>query len=141
MTESRLRIWLAKLWWGDPAEATLGRRGERAAARHLKSHGYRLIARNVHLSAGECDLLMRAPDKSTLVVVEVKTRRITPGKPHPPPEASVHAHKQAKLTLLANLLRRDRRYKNQPIRIDIAAVDWPDNGKPIVRHFPNAVRA
>ncbi len=140
MNPSRWKTWLAKLWWGDAAEATLGRRGERAAARHLKSLGYRLIARNVRLSAGECDLLMRDPDRSTLVIVEVKTRRVTPGKPHPPPEASVHARKRAKLELLAGLLARDRRYQGQPIRIDVAAVDWPDSGKPTVRHFRDAVR-
>jgi putative endonuclease len=134
------RTWLAKLWWGDPAEATLGRRGERTAARHLRKHGFKLLARNVHLSAGEADLLMRDPDKVTLVIVEVKTRKITPGKPHPPPEASVHAHKRAKLLQLAGLLRRDRRYAGQPIRIDVAAVDWPAQGRPTVRHFRDAVR-
>lgn len=50
----------------------IGRRGERIAARLLKSKGYRIIDRNVEMSRGEIDII--ALDGRTLVFVEVKTR-------------------------------------------------------------------
>ena len=49
----------------------LGRRGERAAVRHLRRRGYRILARNVRTPAGEVDLL--ASEAGRLVLVEVKT--------------------------------------------------------------------
>ncbi|MFM9957101.1 MAG: YraN family protein [Phycisphaerales bacterium] len=140
----RWRAWVARLWWGDVAEATLGRRGERAAARHLKRLGYKLVRRNLRLPVGEADLLMRDPDGVTLVLVEVKTRLASgPGEAdHPPPEASVHAHKRAKLQQIRGALSRDRRFRGAPIRIDVVAVDWPakGRGRPEIRHFIDAVR-
>ncbi|MBI4601734.1 MAG: YraN family protein, partial [Planctomycetes bacterium] len=48
----------------------LGRRGERAAARHLRRQGLRILARNVREGRGEIDLV--ALDGATLVFVEVK---------------------------------------------------------------------
>lgn len=134
------RGWLARLWWGDRAEATLGRRGERAAASHLKKRGFRLVARNVRFRAGEADLLMRDPDGVTLVVVEVKTRRVSAEREHPPAEASVHAHKRAKLLQLRSILARNPKHQGRPIRIDVVAVDWPARGACVVRHFTDAVR-
>lgn len=140
MKEPWWRVWLARLWWGDPTEATLGRRGERAAAAYLKKRGFRLVARNVRFRAGEADLLMLDPDGLTLVVVEVKTRRESAGRAHPPAEASVHAHKRVKLLQLRSILARNPRYRGKPIRVDVVAVDWPDRGACVVRHFRDAVR-
>ncbi|MBN8644965.1 MAG: YraN family protein [Planctomycetes bacterium] len=139
----RLRAWLSWLWWGDAKEATLGRRGERAAAAHLKMHGYRLLRRNLRLRPGEVDLLMLAPDGRTLVIVEVKTKAVAPSsetRPAPPPEASVHAHKRDKLLQLRASLSRSRRYRGMPIRIDVVGVDWAERGEPMIRHHPDAVR-
>ncbi len=135
---------MAWLWWGDRAEASLGRRGERAAARHLTRLGYTLLRRNLRLHSGEADLLMRDPDGVTLVLVEVKTRRApAPGRPdHPPPEAGVHARKRAKLLQLRGALSKDKRYGGAPIRVDVAAVDWPADARaaPTIRHYRDAVR-
>ena len=39
---------------------TLGQRGERAAARHLKRAGYRVLARNLHLANAEADMRAQA---------------------------------------------------------------------------------
>lgn len=136
----RWRVLWARVWWGDPAEATLGRRGERAAAKLLRAKGYRLIARNKRLHAGEADLLMWAPRRAAVVLVEVKTRMVDPGKPQPPPEASVHAHKRAKLVQLAGLLSRQPRFGGVPMRIDVVAVEWPRQGRPVLRHWVDAVR-
>ena len=50
----------------------VGRLGERYAARHLRRHGLRIVARNVRSGRGEIDLV--AVDGATVVFVEVKSR-------------------------------------------------------------------
>ena len=50
-----------------------GRRGERAAERHLADAGYVILARNFRCALGEIDLV--ALDGRTVVFVEVKARR------------------------------------------------------------------
>lgn len=117
----------------------LGPRGERAAMRYLRRAGYRPLARNVRTRAGEIDLIVEAPDRRTVVFVEVKSRRVDPARPTPPPEASVHARKRAKLLLLVRQISRSRGWTQRPLRIDIVAVEAPRRGRPTVRHFVNAV--
>jgi putative endonuclease len=53
--------------------ASIGRRGERAAARHLRRRGWRLLARNWRAGGGEIDLVVRRG--SVMAICEVKTRR------------------------------------------------------------------
>ena len=50
----------------------IGRIGERLAARYLRRHGYRILARNLHCGRNELDLVAR--NRSFLLFVEVKTR-------------------------------------------------------------------
>lgn len=124
-----------------PADEPLGPWGERLAARRLKRKGYRLLGRNVRSSMGEIDLLCMAPDKRTLVVVEVKTRRPpdtrTPNTPRP--EDAITASKGARLVRLARLEAKRRDMERAPLRIDVVAIERPDTGPPVVRHHVNAV--
>lgn len=53
---------------------TLGRNGERQAARFLESRGYRIVERNVRVDRVEIDLI--ALHGGVLVFVEVKSRRL-----------------------------------------------------------------
>jgi len=62
-----IRSWFAARFGAK----SLGRRGEDAAARYLKRHKYRLIARGVRSRLGELDIV--AADGRTVVFVEVKT--------------------------------------------------------------------
>ncbi len=55
----------------------LGRLGEQIALEHLERLGFSLVARNHRTRWGELDLIVR--DATTLVFVEVKTRR-SPGR-------------------------------------------------------------
>ncbi len=118
----------------------LGRAGERAAARFLRRAGYRILARNVRLRFGEADLVCRAPDRRTIVVVEVKTRIPAPGG-SPPPEASVHARKRRTLRGIARALARLNRWPERGLRVDVVAVEWPADGRgrPTIRHHIGAV--
>ena len=57
----------------------LGRHGERLAAEHFERLGYEILARRHRTRFGELDVV--AADASTLVFVEVKTRRAGAGTP------------------------------------------------------------
>ena len=128
------------------AERALGRAGERAAARLLKRSGYRVLGRNVRVRIGEADLVCLAPDRRTIVIVEVKTRRMSAtGAPTPPPEVNVHARKRAKLVAVTRYLAKANGWHDRPVRIDVVAVEWPARGargtsrRPVLRHHVGAV--
>lgn len=118
----------------------LGHKGEKAAARHLKTHGYTVLGRNLITPIGEADMLALAPDRQTIVFVEVKTRRTKPGDAALPPEASITAHKRDKLLAVSRHLIQANAWTNRPVRIDVIAVEWPDAGKPVIRHHESAVK-
>jgi len=128
-----------------PAEGErdrIGPAGERVAARRLREWGYRVIARNVRTGSGEVDLICLAPDKATIVFVEVKTRRVrvAGGDAARRPESSVGSRKQERLRRLAREVARKRGWTDRPLRIDVVAVEWPERGRPVVRHTERAVR-
>lgn len=111
--------------------------------KHLRSKGYRRLGTNVRVDAGEIDLIALAPDRRTIVFVEVKSKRVPRdgARASPPPEASVHARKRAKLLLVAKQVARAKGWTDRPLRIDVVAVDAPERGAPLIRHYENAVTA
>jgi len=114
-----------------------GNRSERAAARFLRKLGYRILARNVNLPAGELDLV--ALDGRTLVFVEVRS---TEGGDVERPAASVDLAKQRKLTNAALTYLSKHRLLDHPARFDVIAVSWPPNHRePHVVHYPSAFEA
>ena len=125
----------------------LGARGERAAAKMLRRAGYRIAGRNVKVAAGEADIVCIAPDKRTVVVVEVKTRVLDEdgGRAGPPPEANIHEHKRRKLVAVTRCLAQRRSWAGRPVRIDVVAVDWPRSApgnrraRPVLRHYIGVV--
>lgn len=124
----------------------LGPAGERAAAKFLRRAGYRVVAANLRLAPGEIDLLALDPSRRTLVVVEVKTRRLeasvageTSRGAAPPPEASVTGEKRRKLLALATVVSSRPKWRGYGVRIDVIGVDWGASDKPLIRHHVNAV--
>ncbi|MEM1212112.1 MAG: YraN family protein [Planctomycetota bacterium] len=126
-----------------------GPRGEAVAARFLRRHRYRILRRNARNRFGEVDLLALAPDRRTLVLVEVKSRELTqppptPNTPQPVPhdqlpEWRVTHHKERRLNALAAQLARQHRWTNRPWRFDVIGVDLPPKPhKPVIRHHPAA---
>src|SRR5262249_1340528 len=90
---ARAMVSLTSLPW---LRRWFGNRSERAAARHLKSLGYRILERNYSCDLGELDLI--ALDGETIVFVEVRsTERADVSRP----AGSVDAAKQRRLTKLA----------------------------------------
>lgn len=117
----------------------LGRRGEIAAARHLRRHGYRVLGVNYQTGMGEIDILAREKASGMVAIVEVKTAR----SEDPPPEVHVNPAKQRKLTQLAGHLARQRRFADRAIRFDVIGVVWPDGADAPTRltHHPGAFEA
>lgn len=127
------------------SDRRLGREGERAAAKFLRRAGYRILGRNVRTRVGEADLVCEAPDRATVVIVEVKTRGRREGQALASatvaPEASITSHKRRKLRDVTRALRRANGWFNRPVRIDVVAVEW-NEGEPApaaIRHHVNAV--
>lgn len=122
-----LRLWRQR-------RGSLGARGERAAARMLKRKGYRVVAHNLRNRFGEIDIVALAPDKRTVVIVEVKSARDADSLP----ELRVDHHKQRRLTALAAQAVRRYRLQDHPIRFDVVAVNLPPDTKPVIRHHEAA---
>ena len=117
-----LRAWLNRF---------LGDRGERAAARHLRGRGMRVITRGYRTAGGEIDLIAR--EGRTLVFVEVKTRR------QGNPAEAVTPDKQRRITLAALHFLRRHHLQDYPCRFDVVTVLWPDDGRPpTISHITNA---
>lgn len=118
---------------------SVGARGERTAAKWLRKHGYRVVGRNVRVPVGEADIVCIAPDKRTIVVVEVKAR-IAREEDGPRPERNVGSNKQQKLRSVARSIARQFNLEDRPLRIDVVGVEFIENQrKPVVRHHPSAV--
>lgn len=118
----------------EPQYAELARQGENAARVFLESKGYELCAQNLRVGSDEADLVMRTPDGSILVVVEVKTRSCADAWP----EERVDSSKQRSLIRLARALAR-RGNLTSPLRIDVISVNLPPHSSPCIRWFENAV--
>ncbi len=129
------------LWSGKGTVAT-GRKGEKLAARLMKKAGYRILGRNVRVPMGEADLVCLAPDRQTIVIVEVKTRTQHPtASATIAPHANVHAHKRRKLRAIARWLIRKNHWQDRPVRIDVVSVQLfaKSAAKPQLEHLIGAV--
>ncbi|MCR4412802.1 MAG: YraN family protein [Thermoguttaceae bacterium] len=134
---SRIARALADLWNRAFGPATLGARGERAAAGYLKRQGCKIVARGDRGDLGEIDLV--ALDRHTIVFVEVKTRQ---SQQSGHPSEAVDAAKQRRLTRLALAWLKRRGLLDCPARFDVIAVTWPPGrGRPSIDHCKNAFEA
>jgi putative endonuclease len=117
----------------------LGPAGEKAAIQFLKSRGYRILAVNARVPMGEADVVCESPDRLTVVLVEVKARRLDAERVDPPAEAAVTAAKRRKLVKILRHLARANRWYDRQLRIDVVGVDFRGEAPVEVRHHPGAV--
>ena len=98
-----------------------GRLGEVAVALRYAEMGFSVVARNVHLSHNEIDLILQ--NETYLVFVEVKTRHATPGVPsrYGRPAAAIDKGKRMRMRKAAVDYLRKHPTSLQP-RIDVAEV-------------------
>ncbi|MEU9296600.1 YraN family protein [Streptomyces sp. NPDC048266] len=110
----------------------LGRYGEELATRRLTAAGMHILARNWRCGrTGEIDIVAR--DGDTLVICEVKTRRLGSFE-HP--MAAVTPRKADRLRRLAACWL-DRHGTTAPlggIRIDLVGIVLPRRGAPVLTH-------
>jgi putative endonuclease len=127
--------WVRKLAVHPTAGMSLGERGERVAARHLRQQGYKILTRRFKSRAGEIDIVCRRGD--WLVFVEVKTRK---GDEYGAPSEAVNREKQRRMSKVA--LDYLRLLGHPPIhwRFDIVEVIWPDGAErpAAIRRIENA---
>ncbi len=118
-----------------------GRLSERAAARFLKRQRYRIIGTNVRTVQGEADLVAIAPDRETIVIAEVKSRRRAPDQPARSaamaPETAVDSDKRRRLQRVARHLARANGWHDRKLRIDVLAVEIDPRDRTSVRHIPD----
>jgi putative endonuclease len=120
-------------WWGRlrPGDS-LGRRGERFAARWLRQRGCRVLHRNYRIGRDEADLVVLDPEGPTVVIVEVKTRAAV----HPDPAEGIGLEKRRAMARLAARLQSDGAYAGCATRLDAIVIVWPPQGPPQLRHYP-----
>ena len=112
-----------------------GQSAEDICAARLEARGWRILARNWRIKAGEIDLI--AQNRTALVFVEVKLRasdRFAEAKEF------VDARKQERLRSTALLYLAEHESALQPRFdvIEIYAPDGVDTIKPDIRHWENA---
>jgi len=117
------------LWSGStrpaaPNDNPLGRKGEAEAVRFLKKHGHKILARNVRVKIGEADIVALAPDRETILIVEVKSRQVDRDDPRSlPPEVNLTKEKRLRLRSIRSSLIRANHWPPSRVRIDAIAVE------------------
>ena len=120
-------------WW----RRWFGSRSERAAARFLRTLGYRILEHNFTCDLGEIDIV--ALDGQCIVLVEVRS---TESADTSAPAHSVDAKKQQRLTRMALYYMKARRLLEYSVRFDVLAMSWPaTQAEPTIVHYPNAFDA
>ena len=126
----------------------IGARGEELACAHLEHAGFRITARNFHVSHDEIDII--AEDEKYIIFAEVKTRAQTQtSRRFGRPGTAVDFRKQQNLIRAAEEYLRRFHPQKQP-RIDVIEVYFPaiHEETPVdistllateIRHIRNAV--
>jgi putative endonuclease len=113
---------------------TVGRWGEDIAAEYLKTHGYTILARNVHTPHGEIDIVASKDD--LILFVEVKTRS---SHSFAYPEDSVTRRKQAYMLSAAETYLDQHPESGETWQFDVIAVEGQPGGKARIEHFENVI--
>ena len=109
-----------------------GSGGEELALTHLQKRGYVILDRNYRCRYGEIDLV--AKDGSTIVFVEVKSRRSTA---FGSPEEAVGTVKQKKLSTAALCYLMEKHLDDRSARFDVVTI-LSSGEKPEIRIIRDA---
>ncbi len=113
----------------------LGDFGERVAAAHLESKGYRILATRFRVREGEVDIV--AQRDGVVAFVEVKTRR---GDTMGTAVEGVGAVKARRLLVAAEAFGQAHPELPEGRRIDVIAIDLDGSGRVVsVEHIENAI--
>ncbi len=120
--------------------ASLGKRGEQAAARLLRQKRLIVVAESESDRGGEIDLIAVAPKSRTIIFAEVKTLSTT--KPGHPAER-VDEAKQGRITRAALRYLKRKKLIGTRCRFDVIAVWWPEglDEPERIEHYESAFEA
>lgn len=105
----------------------LGRLGEDLALDHLERLGLRLVTRNHRTRFGEIDLIVC--DETTIVFVEVKTRRIGAGAGSALESVPPRKQRQVRGMAAAWLVESNDRPRSRDLRFDVIGVTLDHDGR------------
>jgi putative endonuclease len=111
-----------------------GRWGEETAVHFLESHGYTILARNLHTAHGEIDIV--ASKEGGLVFVEVKSRS---SHAFAYPEDSVTLRKQAHMLSAAEEYFQAHPESGESWQFDVIAIERKPGKNPEIVHFENVI--
>jgi putative endonuclease len=112
---------------------SFGRRSEINGADYLRSLGFRIVASQYRIPAGEVDLI--AWEGDVLVFIEVKARQS-----EAPPEDAVGLRKQQRVIRAAHSYLARYRLQDRSYRFDILALTAIPNQEPVYRLLRDAFR-
>jgi putative endonuclease len=113
-----------------------GAAAEELAARYLRLHGLKILARNLRCKVGEIDLVCL--DGAALAIVEVRQRG---SAEFGGALASVTWTKQRKIIRAAQyFLRRDKQWANLALRFDVLAIEGLPDGAHRIDWIKDAFR-
>ena len=127
--------------WPFRRQSLPGRRGEKLAARYLRRHGCKILARNYRCPAGEADIIALDPSTrkefgaESIAFVEVKTKATDE---YVDPESAVNRHTRRRLARVAEYYLAHHDAGERRVRFDVVAVVAPAGGRPEVRHIIDA---
>jgi len=118
----------------------IGNIGERAAARHLRRNGYRIIKKNYTAADAEIDIIASKGD--ILAFIEVKARNIKNlGSFEARPASAVTPEKQRKIIRTASCYL-SRYHNNERVRFDVIEVYLEDAARGVkikeIKHLTDA---
>lgn len=122
----------------DPRRTT-GQSAEDLCAARLARSGWRILARNWRIKAGELDLI--AIDGSSLVIVEVKSQHAGSMRGPTVPVLAVGPNKQRRIRRLASawIAAREHRVWFREVRFDVVGITFDRSGEVIsYEHLENA---
>ncbi|MDF1580884.1 MAG: YraN family protein [Desulfuromonadales bacterium] len=113
------------------ARLALGQWGEDQAVQWLQAQGLRIVVRNYRTPVGEVDIIAR--DKTTLIFVEVKTRR---GNYFGTPQEAVGPRKQRQIIRAAQWYLVAEKVRGLHLRFDVIAIRYGTS--PVIEHIADA---
>ncbi len=116
------------------AHNELGKWGEELAMRYLEGQGYAVLHHDWKCGRRDLDIIAVTPERDTLVVVEVKTRR---NNLFTEPEEAVTPQKMRNIGIAANVYMKTQRV-GLPLRFDIIAVTGTCDAEAEVNHIKDA---
>jgi len=103
----------------------IGRFGEKHAAKFLKKKELKIVAKNIHISHNEIDIIAKDKKNQTVIFVEVKARTVDDDlySNYGTPASAVTKQKQKRtIDAARGFIARDKKFTEYSVRFDVVEV-------------------